>query len=183
MIDNRHTHQWSSDLILWQCDNFWITRKPQIMTLRLLIWKGSVMISPSSQGQLREDQINGQRVCLPSLVFTVGLFVASRGRFFSRGRSGEVEQSRRGLQSSSAPRRDHQHSPLDAREARTLDIVINIIIINIINKTTSPNWTPVTSFEEDWRRGERIYEVLPYCLFLNNLPYFFPRSKSISKVS
>ena len=54
------------------------------------------MISPSSQGQLREDQINGQRVCLPSLVFTVGLFVASRGRFLSRGRSGEVEQSRRG---------------------------------------------------------------------------------------
>ena len=80
-----YTH-WSSDLILWQCDNFWITRKPQIMTLRLLIWKGSVMISPSSQGQLMEDQINGQRVCLPSLVFTVGLFVASRGRFLSRGR-------------------------------------------------------------------------------------------------
>ena len=170
-------------ITMWQCDNFWITRKPQMMTLRLLIWKGSVMISPSSQGQLREDQINGQRVCLPSLVFTVGLFVASRGRiFFSwEERGGGTESS--GLQSSSAPRRDHQHSQVDAREARTLDIVISIIIINIIKKTTIPNWTPVTSFEEDWRRGERIYEVLPYCLFLNNLPYFFPRSKSISKVS
>ena len=84
------------------------------------------------------DQVNGQRVCLPSLVFTVGLFVASRGRFLSRGRSGEVEQSRRGLQSSSVPRRDHQHSQVDAREARTLDIVISIIIINIIKETTFP---------------------------------------------
>ena len=138
MIDNRHTHQWSSHLIMWQCDNFLITRKPQIMTLRLLIWKGSVMISPSSQGQLMEDQINGQQVCLPSLVFTVGLFVASRGRFLSRGRSGEVEQSRRGLRSSSAPRQDHQHSQVDAREARTFDIVISIIIINIIKETTFP---------------------------------------------
>ena len=138
MIGNRHTHQWSSDLMLWQCENFWIIRKPQIMTLRLLIWKGSVMISPSSQGQLMEDQVDGQRVCLPSLVFTVGLFVASRGRFLSRGRSGEVEQSRRGLQSSSVPWRDHQHSQVDAREARTLDIVISIIIINIIKETTFP---------------------------------------------
>ena len=84
------------------------------------------------------DQVNGQRVCLPSLVFTVGLFVASRGRFLSRGRSGEVEQSRRGLRSSSAPWRDHQHSQVDAREARTFDIVISIIIINIIKETTFP---------------------------------------------
>ena len=84
------------------------------------------------------DQVNGQRVCLPSLVFTVGLFVASRGRFLSRGRSEEVEQSRRWLQSSSVPRRDHQHSQVDAREARTLDIVISIIIINIIKETTFP---------------------------------------------
>ena len=99
-----------------------------------------------------EDQINGQRVCLPSLVFTVGLFVASRGRFFFswevffswEERGGGTESS--GLQSSSAPRRDHQHSQVDAREARTFDIVISIIFINIIKKTTIPNWTPVTSF-------------------------------------
>ena len=129
------------------------------------------MISPSSQGQLMEDQVDGQRVCLPSLVFTVGLFVASLGRFLSRGRSGEVEQSRRGLQSSSVPRRDHQHSQVDALKARTLDIVISVIIINIIKETTIPNWTLVISFEED-----RLF-------FVNNLPYFFPRSKSISKVS
>ena len=38
----------------------------------------------SSQGQLMEDQIIGQWVCLPSLLITEGLFVASQG-------SGEVE--------------------------------------------------------------------------------------------
>ena len=138
MIDNRHTHQWSSDLILWQRDNFWITRKPQIMTLRLLIWKGSVMISPSSQGQLMEIKLMGNECVYHPLCSLWGCLSPLVGGFFLGGGSGEVEQSRRGLQSSSVPRRDHQHSQVDAREARTLDIVISIIIINIIKETTFP---------------------------------------------
>ena len=183
-------------ITMWQCDNFWITRKPQIMTLRLLIWKGSVMISPSSQGQLREDQINGQRVCLPSLVFTVGLFVASRGRFFlvgGAGRWNRVVGAPILLRSSTRPptfpsRRSWGSHPwhCDQYHHHQKDHLSHTYFENIyisIRKTTISNWTLVTSLEEDWRRGERIYEVLPYCLFLNNLPYFFPRSKSISKVS
>ena len=159
---------WPHAVTMWKFLNHKKTSNNDIEAIDVKGFRNDFSFLP---GPTYGDQVNGQRVCLPSLVFTVGLFVASRGRFLSRGRSGEVEQSRRGLQSSSVPRRDHQHSQVDAREARTLDIVISVIIINIIKETTIPNWTLVISFEED-----RLF-------FVNNLPYFFPRSKSISKVS
>ena len=170
MIGNRHTHQWSSDLMLWQCENFWIIRKPQIMTLRLLMWKGSVMISPSSQGQLMEIKLMGNECVYHPLCSLWGCLSPLVGGFFLGGGAGRwnrVVGAPILLRSSTRPptfpsRRSwgshswhcdqyhhHQHHQRD----------------NI------PNRTLVISFEED-----RLF-------FVNNLPYFFPRSKSISKVS